>query len=93
VKPGETRQGQRLYSLKDDWSDLLEGCYYKLPSGEWAIYPPGGNFGTISPKVHSITEHEDGTVTMTPSILYHPWLNGSNGWHGYLERGVWRRIE
>lgn len=85
-------QGTRLYDLDDDWSNLTEGCYAKLPSGDWVIYPPGGMYGTISPTIHQIIEHEDGTITVSPSILYHPWADGSHGWHGYLERGVWRRV-
>lgn len=38
---------------------------------------------------HLITEHEDGTVTVSPSILA---TRGDHGhdWHGFLERGVWR---
>lgn len=31
-----------------------------------------------------IVEHEDGTITVTPSIM------DPGGWHGFLERGVWR---
>jgi hypothetical protein len=91
MKVGETRQGTRVKRLKKDWSNLVEGAYAKLPNGDWAIHPPGGHYGTISPSVHTITEHDDGTVTMSPSILYH--ASGTfEGWHGYLEKGVWRRI-
>lgn len=35
---------------------------------------------------HSIVEHEDGTITVSPSIL----VTGGEEWHGYLERGIWR---
>lgn len=80
--------GTRLYTMQNDWSDLVEGGYYKLPNGDWAIHPPGAHYGTISAKVHTITEHEDGTITVVPSILYH----GPHGWHGYLERGQWRTV-
>jgi hypothetical protein len=40
--------------------------------------------------LHTIVEHEDGTITVSPSIL----VTGSHGkqWHGYLERGVWREV-
>lgn len=31
-----------------------------------------------------ITEHEDGAITVRPSIL------DPDGWHGWLERGIWR---
>jgi hypothetical protein len=38
---------------------------------------------------HQITEHDDGTLTVSPSIAV---SDGSSGhrWHGFLERGVWR---
>jgi hypothetical protein len=32
----------------------------------------------------SITEHDDGTISVLPSIM------DPDGWHGWLERGVWR---
>lgn len=38
---------------------------------------------------HEVTEHEDGTITVSPSILIYPH-GDSPGWHGFLERGVWR---
>jgi hypothetical protein len=41
----------------------------------------------VEPK-WTITEHEDKTITVTPSI----WFNSPTGWHGFLERGVWRRV-
>jgi hypothetical protein len=37
---------------------------------------------------HSVTEHDDGTITVSPSILD----DGRSVWHGYLERGAWRQI-
>lgn len=35
---------------------------------------------------HTITENQDGTITVSPSIL----VNGESVWHGYLENGIWR---
>lgn len=37
---------------------------------------------------HIIVEHEDGTITVSPSILVKGGQDES--WHGYLERGIWR---
>lgn len=37
----------------------------------------------------TLTEHDDGTITVSPSILAHPTADAP-GWHGFLERGVWR---
>jgi len=37
---------------------------------------------------HNVIEHEDGTITVSPSIL----IEGHRGdrWHGYLTRGIWQ---
>ena len=55
----------------------------------WDVCLPNGIHTAISDKVHSVTEHPDGTITVSPSILLEAgdpkWT-----WHGYLEHGVWR---
>jgi hypothetical protein len=47
--------------------------------------PPGNHMGDLSE--HEVTEHEDGTITVSPSILIN---DGRDEWHGFIERGVWR---
>jgi hypothetical protein len=37
---------------------------------------------------HVFTENEDGTLTITASILSHADAEGK-GWHGYLTAGEW----
>jgi hypothetical protein len=39
---------------------------------------------------HEVTEHEDGTITVSPSILIR--RGRGKEWHGWLERGVWRSV-
>lgn len=52
----------------------------------WYCMTPDGSLGNLGD--HTITEHEDGTITVSPSILI---SEGSKQlWHGYLEHGVWR---
>lgn len=54
----------------------------------WIMIPPGMNRpGRLS--VHTVVEHEDGTITVSPSILFTEDSQGP-GWHGYLEKGIWR---
>lgn len=67
------------------------GDYCKVPDsidprerGVWYVVDPDGKAGAILPSLHTITEHEDGTITCSPSLVM------PCGWHGYLERGVWR---
>lgn len=51
------------------------------------INTPNGHIGDVSR--HEVTEHEDGTITVSPSIL----VSDASGelYHGFLERGVWRQ--
>ncbi len=39
---------------------------------------------------HNVLEHEDGTISVSPSIQVDD--GEGHGWHGYLERGVWRTV-
>lgn len=60
----------------------------------WECKSPNGQVCSLDPKIHTITEHEDGTITVAPSILiYTSHDHGKTRielWHGFLERGVWR---
>lgn len=67
------------------------GSYMKVtsdgPAISWYIVDPTGRPGTlIDGGNHRVVEHEDRTITVSPSILY------PDGWHGFLERGVWREV-
>lgn len=75
--------------------DPGEYCYlarYNL----WLACSPNGHMCTLGrghpPDVkgstHSIVEHEDGSITVSPSILISNPQQGEL-YHGWLERGVW----
>lgn len=69
--------------------DGIDGGYAPVTSDGVRTYmcrTPNGHTGNLAN--HDVTEHDDGTITVSPSIL----VENSNGegWHGYLERGVWR---
>lgn len=79
-------QGKRIYT--DRPVVLLPG-EYGVMGGRWFACTPDGRLGDLSN--HEVTEHEDGTITVSPSILVSG--GGSQGdWHGYLEKGVWREV-
>lgn len=63
------------------WKDERDGHWH-------AVCPPGkpylANLGA-----HDVIEHDDGTITVSPSILV--TVPNVGQWHGYLERGVWRQ--
>lgn len=64
---------------------LADGEYGKDSSGTWYARPPGNHMGSLAG--HEVTEHEDGTITVSPSILID---DGRSKWHGHLERGEWK---
>lgn len=67
---------------------LLEtGDYGKDENGIWYCYPPVEGSGPGCLQRHTVIEHEDGTITVTPSIL----ITGSpeRSYHGWLTNGIW----
>lgn len=74
----------------DDW-DALRGGYWRTHGGVWMCGVPAHGFGIGSLTKHNITEHEDGTITVSPSILFE--TGNGRRWHGYLERGEWRALD
>ena len=75
--------GRRIYPTNDD-SRFAPGDYGKL-STTWHACTPSGALGNLAN--HNVVEHEDSTITVSPSILV---TDGSVSWHGFLEHGVWR---
>jgi hypothetical protein len=62
--------------------------YWKDEHSQWWIYIPGCGAGVLSK--HIVEEHEDGTITVTPSILMTGHNEGTQTQrHGYLTRGQW----
>jgi hypothetical protein len=72
-----------------DWGEYgkssVDNLWHCRPPQKKGFYCGMANLGN-----HNITEHEDGTITVSPSIL----ITGHHGkqWHGYLERGIWREV-
>lgn len=83
----ETTQGKRCDRTDD--SIFESGEYGKISNGQWYCCPPNTDLlGNLSK--HAVTEHADGTITVVPSILIRHWFGKE--WHGYIERGVWRKV-
>ena len=89
--------GRRVMPNADGWlPDFQPGDYGRATSplihpgslvGAWNVCTPDGHHGTLSPELHQVEEHEDGTITVTPSIDMSKRIKGA--YHGYLRRGVW----
>lgn len=85
---GDVTKGTRICDLSKPW-DLKPGEYFiqTQPGGArhiWCMSPNG--YGPMHLSTWTLTEHEDGTATVSPSIFCDP----PNGWHGFLQRGEWR---
>lgn len=92
--------GRRVYNLEPH--EYEPGDYGLWKPSEnatpmWFCRAPGGEgehqrfTGNLT--AHDVTEHEDGTITVSPSILVTSyWAGEQFQWHGYLERGVWREV-
>lgn len=78
-------QGTRLPNGTDWNSTLPNGSYWKL-NDIWYCITPNNLFGNLSG--HKVVEHEDGTITVSPSIFVNMGRNPN--WHGFLEHGIWR---
>ena len=63
----------------------LEPGDYGFFDGRWYACTPTGLLANL--EAHDVTGHEDGTITVSPSILVE---TANERWHGYLERGIWR---
>lgn len=92
---GDTFEGQRITGLSDPyyWAPGAYGRFVNGTAGEmWAGKTPNGHIAILGR--HDVTEHDDGTITVSPSILVQ--TSRDRGvtmielWHGFLERGVWR---
>jgi hypothetical protein len=69
--------------------ELKEG-EYKKHNGIWYARPPASENMVANLKAHSVIEHEDGTITVSPSILITTW--NKRRWHGYLKNGIFERL-
>ncbi len=81
--------GRRIYPDAEGYLALEPGDYGKDLTGKWWCMPPRGVNGPAAGGClvnHTVTEHEDGTITVSPSIL----LPGACTYHGFLEHGQWR---
>jgi hypothetical protein len=90
-----TVQGVRVYPDAHGW---LDGSEIDKPArygratavvgrlAWWQVTAPDGSVGSVNPSVHQVVEHDDGTITVSPSLNFAARRAGA--WHGWLRRGV-----
>lgn len=87
-------QGTRVYGKGPH--ELKPGEYVKHEDGNFYAIPPDtkpDQWLCANLEKHKIEEHEDGTITVSPSIRVggHDEIGTRVEWHGYLEKGIWRQ--
>ena len=97
TEPTPTAPGTRLQPKPDGFlnaADIWEPAVYgraeveryrNTPACWWHICAPDGSACSLNPKIHTVTEHEDGTITVRPSIV-------TSTWHGWLTKGVFESV-
>lgn len=71
-----------------EWPPGAYGRVRRDGAWVWRATTPTGLHGDLT--AHDVVEHEDGTITVEPSILVTTYENDCKiEWHGYLRRGVW----
>lgn len=77
--------GHRLQNKAWDHGLPKPGAYWKVDD-VWYGCCPNGLLCNL--KNHNVIEHQDGSITVTPSILVKAgWRHEQ--WHGYLTKGEW----
>ena len=55
----------------------------------WLCCTPNGHAGNLSS--HNVIENDDGTITVSPSILVGGKFGMPQLLHGYLKNGIWKQ--
>ena len=78
----KANEGERGIAYLFEKGDYGYNDFVKI----WYAMTPNGHLANLSN--HKITEHDDGTITVSPSIRVLGDLDYA--YHGYLEKGIWR---
>ena len=84
--------GKRVQVNENGMLLLKPGEYGKQGSA-WMCRPPRADVHMGNLTAHTVVEHEDGTITVSPSILITQEYGDNREkitWHGYLTNGVWK---
>lgn len=92
----------------DYGSMVITSSKTDIAQTDWFVCCPDGSITRLwvneddcNGNRHTITEHDDRTITVGGSILGHDIPSAKIGgvgpissetWHGWLERGIWRSI-
>jgi len=109
VTAGDLTPGRRVNTIHDveqpgDYTGPITGytgpgmfsCFFLKPNARDKDVPARArSVQHVNFPPHSYTLHQDGKITISPSIGDQTRDGGpesSDGWHGFLEHGVWRQV-
>lgn len=78
------RQGYRKFTDASGTLYLCECEFGQSLDGTWYARPPSGHVSSLAD--YSVTEHEDGTISVSAAIRAE---YAASHWLGYLIKGVW----
>lgn len=89
----DAREGDVLppSRLRGGAGGTFQGGYWRTADGTWMCGVPAPGFGVGNLSKHDVVEHDDGTITVSPSILVE--TGDGRRWHGFLNRGVWEALD
>lgn len=79
-------------------ADLPAVFFLKPNARDEGVPPQARSVQHVCSPPHTFVEEDDGTLTISPSLSDfrsgEPERTGlgSDGWHGFLEHGVWREV-
>lgn len=81
-------RGTRVFT-SEELRNTKGSYYFSEDTQSWWCNTPNGHAGNLAK--HEVTEHEDGTITVSPSILVSTRLDGKDVelYHGFLKNGEW----
>jgi hypothetical protein len=82
----KSMQGRRVDADKDGNITANECEYGKDGNDNWYGTPPGFLTGYANLSNHEVIEHDNGKITVKPSI---ECKNHLHYWHGFLKNGFW----
>jgi hypothetical protein len=105
---GQTWPGRRVQSMAaieqpcdyygptTGYTGGIPAVFFLKPNARDSGVPPRSrSVQHVCSPPHSFVEEPDGTLTVSPSISNLTAGGGpgsDDGWHGYLEHGVWRQV-
>jgi hypothetical protein len=97
-------QGRRVNNFPEEpgeyfgpitgYTGALPAVFFLKPNArDPGAHPRARSIQHVVSPPHVFTEEPDGTLTISASIGDTSSISSeSDGWHGFLERGVWRQV-